>query len=218
MYFVSFKSVNHPASRLFHAFGPVDVILLIKPGAQLDQNRDFFPVLRCRAQIFHKPCLLRQPVDRDLNRHYIRICRCLADKLKEGIHALIGIREKHVFSFYLLHHIPVRKEARRLRRERRINQRALHGFRNLIRYGEDKSQLHRHLRAEYARRSDFKPVAEIFLHLFSKCMGSLKTHNRHSSPLMKSLLHDTAEILVVRKRLVIRRHIGISRHTDIVLV
>ena len=35
-----------------------------------------------RTQIFHKPCLLRKPVDRNLDGHDIRIHRSLLDHLK----------------------------------------------------------------------------------------------------------------------------------------
>ena len=48
MHLITFKSVNHTAPGFFQTFGPVNIVLLIESGSQLDQNRNLFAVLgRC---------------------------------------------------------------------------------------------------------------------------------------------------------------------------
>ena len=91
MHLISVKSIDNTAARLFQSFRPVDVILFIESGTQLDQHRDFFAIFRGRTKIFHQPRLLRQTVDCDLDRHDIRIGRCIFDQLQERIHAFVWI-------------------------------------------------------------------------------------------------------------------------------
>ena len=49
MHLITFKSVNHTASCFFQTFGPVNIVLLIESGSQLDQNRNLFAVLGRRT-------------------------------------------------------------------------------------------------------------------------------------------------------------------------
>ena len=46
---VVFESINHPASGILQTLRPVNIILLVKPGAKFDQNRDFLAVFRSRT-------------------------------------------------------------------------------------------------------------------------------------------------------------------------
>ena len=73
VHLVSLKPINYPASGLFHPLRPVDIILLVKTRPQFNKSGYLLAVLRCGAQVFHKPRLLGQTVDCDLNRHNIRV-------------------------------------------------------------------------------------------------------------------------------------------------
>ena len=73
MYLISLETVDYTASGLLHPLGPVDVVLLVKTCPQFDERGHFLAVLRRGAEVFHKPCLLCQTVDRDLDRHDIRV-------------------------------------------------------------------------------------------------------------------------------------------------
>lgn len=70
--------------RLFQRFRPVDVILLVKPGAQLDEHRDIFAILGRFTEIFHQLRLLGQAVDGDFNGDHRRVRGRLPHRRKNG--------------------------------------------------------------------------------------------------------------------------------------
>ena len=177
MNLIIIKSIDYPASRLFQTLRPSDIILLVKPGTQLNKHRYLFSVFRCRTEIFHKPCFPCQPVDRNLNRHDIGVCRCLLNKLQERIHALIRIKKQNILALDLLHQAPILYTRRVLRCKRLIRKGTLHGFRKFAAYGKDIGKLHRNLRPEDLIRTNLKSVTKILFILRGKLLCRLQTHH-----------------------------------------
>ena len=88
---VVLKAVDDLAAGFLQPLGPVDVVLLVKARAQLDEHRHVLAVFRRRAQVLHELGFSRQPVNRDADADYVRrVCR-LADHLQKRLHRLIRI-------------------------------------------------------------------------------------------------------------------------------
>ena len=58
-------AVDDGAAGLFQALGPLDVVLLVKAGAELHEHRDLFAVLGGVDQRFAQAALLCHAVERD---------------------------------------------------------------------------------------------------------------------------------------------------------
>ena len=67
VYFVVLKAVYHRAARIFEPLGPVDVVELVKAGAQLDDDRDVLAAFGGLAEIIHELCFASQAVNGDFD-------------------------------------------------------------------------------------------------------------------------------------------------------
>ena len=75
------KAINHLAPGLLQPFRPVNVVLFIKPGTQLDQCGDIFTIFRSGTQVLHQFCLTGQPINGDADGQYRRVLCSLTDHL-----------------------------------------------------------------------------------------------------------------------------------------
>ena len=218
MHLVPFKAVDHPAAGLLHTLRPVNVVLLVKPRAQLDQGCDLLAVFRGRTEIFHQPGLLCQPVNGDLDGHDIGIHRCLADELQKRLHALVRVGQQDIPPLHLSHHTALRHRCRRLGDKGLIGEGALHGIGHLLDHGEHEVQSHGHLGPENAFLGDVEFLTEKLFHLFSQRAGHLQTDHRHPPPLVQRLLHHEPEIVVIRKGVVVGGNVRVACDADIIFV
>ena len=102
MDFVFFKAVEDGAACVLQPLGPVDVVLFVEAGPQLDEHGHVLAVLRRGAEIVHQLCLAGQAVYGDLDGDHRRVLRRLLDQLQEGGHAFKGIGQQPVPALDLL--------------------------------------------------------------------------------------------------------------------
>ena len=102
------KSVDDLAARLLQPLGPVDVVLLVEPGPQLDEHGDILAVFRRGAQVVHQLGPAGQAVDGDADGEHIRVLCRLPQQRQEGVHALIGVGQQRVLLQHLGQQRPVR--------------------------------------------------------------------------------------------------------------
>ena len=86
MNLVVLKAIEHLAARFLQPLGPVDVVLLVKAGAQLDEDGYVLAVFGGGAEIVHELGLAGQPVDRDADGQNVRRIGRLAHHLQERLH------------------------------------------------------------------------------------------------------------------------------------
>ena len=98
------RAVENAAAGFLQRARPFDVVLLVKAGAQLHQDRDVLAVFRRRAQVLDHGGIARQAVDGDLDRDHLRVRGGFLEQVQEGLHALIGIEEQHVALANLVPH------------------------------------------------------------------------------------------------------------------
>ena len=76
-----------------------------------------------------------------------------------------------------------------------IDERPLHGVRQISADSKHVIQLHRHLCAEDLLLCDIKFLTEIFLHILVQLLRYLQPDHRHPPALVQGLLHQKAEII-----------------------
>ena len=106
---VIFKAVEDGAPGFFQLLGPVDVVLLVKTGAQLHQRYDFLAVFGGFHQRLHDLGLPRHPVEGHLDGDDRRVLRGLFQHGDEGPDGLVRIAEEDVVLFHLGREVIIRR-------------------------------------------------------------------------------------------------------------
>ena len=101
------------AAGLFQLVGPVDVVLLVKAGLQLHQNRHLLAVFRGLNQRRHNGGVAGNAVQRLLDGQHVLIFGGLLDKTHHHVEALVGVVDHPVLLPDGLKNIGVAPEIRR---------------------------------------------------------------------------------------------------------
>ena len=212
------EPVDHPAARVLQALGPVDVVLLIKAGPQLNDGSDLLTVFRRRTQILHEPGLLGQAVDGDLDGEDRRVGGGLPDQAEEGLHAFKRVAEKQIPALDQVEiGLPLGLGGR-LGGEGRVEQRTVEGFRQLFQHGVDKPHAHGSPGEEDLGGGDVAALAEKGGQGLAEGSGALQPDHGHPFALVKQLLHLAAEVIVHIKALVLGGDIGVAGDADTVFL
>ena len=213
VHLVVLKAVDDLAAGLLHALGPVDVVLLVKAGAQLDQGGDVLAVFGCGAQVFDQLGLARKTVDRDADGQHGRVVGRFADHLQKRLHALIGIGEQDIaLEGSLEQALPGGQHGGLLGRKRRVGQGGALLFRQVLAQRERIAHLERRLAGQKDLRvRHVKAAAEVFLKMIADRPVQFNAHDRHPAALAKQLLHFPAEVALLRAEgLVVRVDIRVA--------
>ena len=100
----AFGTIDDGTARLFQTFSPLDVVLLVKAGAQLHEDGDFLAVLRRVDQALAQAALLGYAVERDADGDAILVKGRLMHKVQQWRHGLIGVHEEFIALEHLLAH------------------------------------------------------------------------------------------------------------------
>ena len=199
--------MRHPAASL----GPVDVVLLVEAGAQLDHDRDVLPVLRCGAEVLDELGPAGESVDGDLDGEDGGVLGGLAQELEEGVHALVGIGEQDVVLEDLPQDVLAGDEGiGALGRERRIGEPSALGGREPVRQGEGPAELERRGGGEDLLRCEPEPVAQVPLERRGDGPVQLQPHGREPGAGAQELLHLRAEVLIDLEGLVVGGDVGVA--------
>ena len=95
------QAVNDLTSGVFEHLGIVNIILLVKPGAQLQKaEHALSPVGGIRERCGNLAAC-REPVERDADGHDVRIVRRFVEIFHERAHALKRIRQQQILLFQI---------------------------------------------------------------------------------------------------------------------
>ena len=96
------KAVEHGAARILQLLGPVNVVLLVKAGAQLHHGHHFLAVLSGGNEGLHDLGVRRHTVQRHFDGHHVGIRAGAQQHPDEGADALVGIGQQHIVAAGLL--------------------------------------------------------------------------------------------------------------------
>ena len=101
VHLVVVEAVDDGASRFLEVLRPVDVVLLIKAGAQLHQRYDLLAVFGGLHEGLHDLGLPGHPVEGHLDGDDIGVLRGLFEHRNEGADGLVRIAQQHIMLFHL---------------------------------------------------------------------------------------------------------------------
>ena len=101
VHLVVVEAVDDGASRFLEVLRPVDVVLLIKAGAQLHQRHDLLAVFGGLHEGLHDLGLPGHPVEGHLDGDDVGVLRGLFEHRNEGADGLVRIAQQHIMLFHL---------------------------------------------------------------------------------------------------------------------
>ncbi len=206
-------AVGDGAAGLLQALRPVDVVFLVKPGAQLKQRGDVLAVFGGLGQVADDFGRARQAVNRDLDADDRGVGRGLAQQAQEGIHAFIGEVQQDVPPQDLREHRPVAAHhGRRLGRKVRVGD--LEALGQLVGQAEHIAHLERRVAVVYLRTADAQAAAQLLDQVVRQAALYLQAHRRQAPALFKHLFHVRQVIAVDVEGLVLRADVGVARDLD----
>ena len=96
VYLVVGQAVDHPAACVLQHLGIVDIVLLVKAGAQLQQAEHVLAAVGGIGQSRRDSAAAGHPVERNLEGQDLRIVRRLVDQVHKAQHALEGVAQQQV--------------------------------------------------------------------------------------------------------------------------
>ncbi len=90
------KTVNHVHAVAFHLFGPVDVLLFVKTGFELNHRSHLFAAAARFEQILGDRRIASCAIQRLLNRDNVRITSSLLQKFKHAVERVIRMVDHDV--------------------------------------------------------------------------------------------------------------------------
>ena len=198
MHLIVRQAVDDPASGVLQPAGHLDVVGLVKPGAQLHEHGDVLTVLRGLHQILHHLAVGGHPVEGHLDGHDPLVLTGLVEQLQEGTHTLKGIGEQHVLLPDLVDDAPLQIQRRgELGHAAGIEQVAL-GVEVVLQLG-DKGQIQRRGGLEHMALLDAQIVRQGRAHLLAHGAAQFQTHRPQALAAADELLHivPVVQILVV---------------------
>ena len=192
---VILKTVDDRAACAFQLLGPVDVVLLVKAGAQLHQGHDFLAVFGRFRQRLHDLGLPRHAVEGHLDGDDVRVVGGLFQHGNEGPDGLVRIAEQHIVLLHLGGKVVVRRGQHGP--GRRVEQfRAALGFDAA---GElvEKAQVQRAFLLEHPLVGQQQPVAQQPFYLRRGRRRDLQAHSSQFAAALEQLGHDLAVIDVM---------------------
>ena len=195
MHLVILEAVDDGAAGAFQLLGPVDVILLVKAGAQLHQRYHFLAVFGSLHQCLHDLGLPRHAVEGHLDRDDVRVLCGFFEHGDKGANGLVRVAEQHVMLPYLGSQIIIRRRQHGARggvEQCRVTL-GLHAAGKL----EEEAQIQRALLQEHPLAGQFQTAAQEPLHL--RCGGGsdLQTDSGQLAAAPEQLGHDLTIVDIV---------------------
>ena len=195
VHLVILEAVDDGAAGAFQLLGPVDVVLLVKAGAQLYQRHHFLAVFGCFHQRLHDLGLPRHAVEGHLDRDDVRVLCGLFEHGDKGADGLVRVAEQHVMLLYLSSQIIIRRRQHGACggiEQRRVPL-GLHAAGKL----EEETQVQRALLQKYPLAGQLQTAAQQPLHLRCRGGGDLQTDSGQLAAASEQLGHDLTIINIV---------------------
>ena len=195
VHLIILEAVDDGAAGAFQLLGPVDVVLLVKAGAQLHQRYHFLAVFGCFHQRLHDLGLPRHAVEGHLDRDDVRVLCGLFEHGDKGADGLVRVAEQHVMLLYLSGQIIIRRRQHGACggiEQRRVPL-GLHAAGKL----EEEAQVQRALLQKYPLAGQLQTAAQQPLHLRCRGGGDLQPDSRQLAAAPEQLGHDLTIINIV---------------------
>ena len=207
------EAVEHSAARVLELLGPVDVVLLVKAGAQLDHRDDLLAVLGSGDQGVHDLGVAGHAVERHFDRHNVGVSTRAQQHLDKRANALVRVGQQHVMLADLgvqvvpcrgLHGLCRGIEQRRVAAVSRDAPGQL----------EQRAGVERRRLGITAIRGHDELVPQEFDDLLRGVRPELQAHSRELTALFQQLAHDIAEIDVVIHHALVHRDVRVAGHAE----
>ena len=200
------KAVDDAAARRFQTLRPVDVVLLVKAGAQLDEYQHFLAVFRREAEGVDQFGFLGQAVDGDLDGGDAGIVGGAAHEAQKRLHALVGVGQKHV---------PPAGEveetaAHELRREGPVAEALFHVLIELLAETVDVAHGEGRFGGVDLRPREAELFREDAKEEVVEQLRALQAHGRQAAALLDQFFHLLAEIAGGGELLVLGADVGVA--------
>ena len=203
------QAVENVAPRVLKHARIVDVALLVKAGAQLEQALHLLAVLGRVGQRRRDAAAAGEPVERDLDRHDIRVVRRLVQQVDKRVDALIRQREQQVV-------------LREIGKVVALLQRHVFGRWHLLacqpreveppRHREHERQVRRCIRHEQLPLRQSEQLAHERAHLVRDAALHLRAHRLEPAAPPQQPLHHGAQVRVAPVHDVAHGDVGVARH------
>ena len=192
VHFVIIKAINDRTACAFQLLRPVDIVLLVKAGAQLHQRHHLFAVLSGFHQRLYDLGLPRHTVQCHFDGNDLRIMGSLFEHGNEGPDGLVRVAEQHIVLLHLSGKVVVRR--RQHGPCSRVEQ-----FRPPLRFhaaGElvEKAQIQRAFLLEHPFMGEQQTVAQQAFYLRGRGRRDLQTHRSQLAAALEQLGHDLAVV------------------------
>ena len=212
MDFVIIKAIEHRAASFFQLFGPVDVVLLVKAGAQLHHGGNFLAVFRCIDQRLHDLGIACHAVQGHFDADNIRVGTCFHQHADERADALVRVREQNVMFVGFGIQIIIRGGLNRA--GWRIGKSGVAVCRNAAGQAEQKPGVQRRSLGIAAVRRDHQLVPQELDDLLRSAGPELQAHSGQLAALFQQLAHHIAEVDIMIHHALVHRDIRIAGHTE----
>ena len=212
MHLVVLKAVNDRAACAFQLLGPIDVVLLVKAGAQLHQRHNFLAVFGRLHQRLHDLGFPRHAVEGHLDGDDLRIMRSLFQHRDERPDGLVRVAQQHIVLLYLGGEVVVR------RRQHgaccRVEQlRVVVGF-NAPGELVEEAQIQRALLLEHPLMGQFQTAAEDAFHFRCGSRRDLQADSRQLAAALEQFGHDLAVVDIMIHHALFHVDIRIAGDTE----
>ena len=104
------ESVYNVTAGFLKLFGPLDIVLFVKPGFELYKDRDLLAVFSCSCERRDDRRIAADTVKSLFDRKHIRIYRSSCNKLHNRVKSLIRMMHENIAFSDLLENIAARRE------------------------------------------------------------------------------------------------------------
>ena len=196
MYLVFAKTINNMAACFLQSARHFDVVGFIKPRAQFHHNNHFSAVFRRFNQRINDFALVRHAVQRHANADHRFVLCCLMQHAQKRLHALIRIRQQHVFLTNLIQHAFLHIQRRRITRTA-LFIKQLRPIAQIMLQLEYKGQIQRSIHTNDMLHVDAEMFGEFLAGFFVDVMAQLHAHRTQAGALLDELFHHAAVVQVL---------------------
>ena len=211
----AFGAVDDGAACLFQTLGPLDVVLLVKAGAELHEHRDLFAVLGSIDQRLAQAALLGHAVERDAQRDALGVVGGLVHQIQEGVHGLVGIKEQLVVLQHLLADGAGHVDGGiGLRPKRRKEQLVAQVLGNLALNAKDVAQVERDIAGKDRAARKLERLADGLERCLLERPRDREHYRLQTQALLEDALHVLAVVLFLFDALAVRIDVGVAGDAD----
>ena len=196
MYLVFAKAINNMAACFLQSARHFDVVGFIKPRAQFHHNNHFSAVFRRFNQRINDFALVCHTVQRHANADHRLVLRRLMQHAQKRLHALIRIRQQHVFLANLIQHAFLHVQRRRITRTA-LFVKQLRPIAQIMLQLEYKGQIQRSIHSNDMLHVDAEMFGEFLAGFFVDVMAQLHAHRTQAGALLDELFHHAAVVQVL---------------------